>query len=115
MAIYFTNVNERRPSSRSVCLGVSGTARRWRAVVTGLWAGWSGVRIPGSRKIFFCSPVVQTGSGDLSIRVKRTGLEADHSSQTTVEVNNVWRFTSTPPYMPSCPVQGQLHSGIADL
>ena len=66
-------------------------------VVTGLRAGRSGVRIPGSRNRFFCSPVVQNGSGDLSLRVKQTGPEADLSSQTTVEVNNVWRFTAAPP------------------
>jgi hypothetical protein len=31
--------------------------------------------------------------------VKRPGREADHSAPTSVEVKNMWIYTSTPPYV----------------
>jgi hypothetical protein len=41
-------------------------------------------------------PPVQWVPSDLSLRVKRPGREADHSPS-SVEVKNVWSYTSTPP------------------
>jgi hypothetical protein len=63
------------------------------------WAtGWT-VRVSNSwkHKAIFLFSISANGCGDLSLRVQRKGPEADHSSQTTMEANNVWRFTSTPP------------------
>jgi hypothetical protein len=37
-------------------------------------------------------------TGDLSPNVKRLGLEADLSPPTSVEVKNIWIYTSTAPY-----------------
>jgi hypothetical protein len=58
---------------------------------------------PGRLKSF--PHVVQTGSGvhqwvpgALSPGVKRPGLEADHSSSASAEVQKMWICTSTPPY-----------------
>jgi hypothetical protein len=34
--------------------------------------------------------------GALSLGVKRLGREADHSPPSVAEVNNAWRYTSTP-------------------
>jgi hypothetical protein len=42
-------------------------------------------------------PPVQWVPGALSLRIKRPGLEADHSPLSNVEVKNVWSYTSTPP------------------
>jgi hypothetical protein len=44
-------------------------------------------------------PPIQRVPGALSPRVKRPGLEADHSPPTSVEVKNTWLYTSTPPYV----------------
>jgi hypothetical protein len=38
------------------------------------------------------------GTGALSSGVKRQGLEADHSTPTSVEVKKIWIYTPTPPY-----------------
>jgi hypothetical protein len=49
--------------------------------------------------------VVQTGSGaypasyPMGTGVKRPGLEADYSPQTSADVKNTWIYTSTPPYV----------------
>jgi hypothetical protein len=40
---------------------------------------------------------IQWESGDLSLRAKRLGHEADHSHLTTAEVKKTWIYTSTPP------------------
>jgi hypothetical protein len=64
---------------------------------------------PGGWKIF-TSPIVQTGSGVHPTsytmgtrgsfpRVKRPGREADHSPPTSAEVNKIWIYTSTAPYV----------------
>jgi hypothetical protein len=53
---------------------------------------------------------VQSGSGEqpasyriapglLSPGVKRPGREVHHSSQSNVEIKNIWIYTSTPPYV----------------
>jgi hypothetical protein len=34
----------------------------------------------------------------LSLGIKRLGSEADYSSSTSVEVKNMWIYTSTSPY-----------------
>jgi hypothetical protein len=39
------------------------------------------------------------GTGVLSLGVKRTGREADHSPPSSAEVNNAWRYTFTPQYV----------------
>jgi hypothetical protein len=58
-------------------------------------------------------PPIQWIPGALSLGVKRPGREADHSSQSSAEVKNAWRYTSTPQYaiMAWCSVkaQGQLY------
>jgi hypothetical protein len=38
------------------------------------------------------------GTGALSLGVKKSGREADHSPQTSVEVKKTWVYTSTSPY-----------------
>lgn len=47
-------------------------------------------------------------SRDLSAGVKLLEHEADHSSLSSPEVKNVWRYTCTTPCMPSCHVEGQM-------
>jgi hypothetical protein len=37
------------------------------------------------------------GTSALSLGVKRSGREADHSPPSRAEVKNAWRYTSTPP------------------
>jgi hypothetical protein len=43
-------------------------------------------------------PPIQLVPGALSPGVKRTGREADHSPPTSAEVEEMWIYTSTPPY-----------------
>jgi hypothetical protein len=43
-------------------------------------------------------PPIQWVPGALSLAIKRLGLEADHSPQSSAEVRNAWRYTSTPQY-----------------
>jgi len=43
-------------------------------------------------------PPIQRGPEALSLGVKRAGREADHSPQSSAEVKNKWRYTSTPQY-----------------
>jgi hypothetical protein len=38
-------------------------------------------------------------TGDFFLGVKRQGREADHSPPTSAEVNKMWIYTSTPPYV----------------
>jgi len=42
-------------------------------------------------------PPIQWVPWVLSLRVKRPGCEADHSSPASAEVNNTWSYTVTPP------------------
>jgi hypothetical protein len=63
----------------------------------------------GQEEIFFPSHRFQTGSGahpasyptgiGSLFGVKRPEREADHSSPSSTEIKNVWRYTSTPPYV----------------
>jgi hypothetical protein len=43
-------------------------------------------------------PPIQCVPGALSLGIKRPGREADHSPPSSVEVKNMWIFTSTPQY-----------------
>jgi hypothetical protein len=43
-------------------------------------------------------PPIQWVPGALSLGVKRSGREADHSPPTSAEVKKMWIYTSTPPY-----------------
>jgi hypothetical protein len=73
--------------------------------------GWIiGVRFPAEAGIFpFVTtfrpalgpthPPIQGIPGALFPAVKRPGREADHSPPSSAEVKNVWRYTSTPPYV----------------
>jgi hypothetical protein len=58
-------------------------------------------------------PPIQWVPEALSLGVKRTECGAEHSSPSSAEVKNVWRYTSTPQYtsMVWCAVkaQGQLY------
>jgi len=47
----------------------------------------------GTYKILFTQP------GVLSLGVKRSGRDADHSPLSNSEVKNMWSFTSTPQYV----------------
>jgi hypothetical protein len=78
------------------------TMTRLRAVRPG-FGSWAGT---GN---FYLYHSIQTGSGahtaSYSVAteeyipgVKRARLEADHSPSPSVEVNNAWSYTSTPPY-----------------
>jgi hypothetical protein len=42
-------------------------------------------------------PPIQWVPGSLSLEVKRSGREADHSPPSSAEVKNAWSYTSTPP------------------
>jgi hypothetical protein len=42
---------------------------------------------------------IQWAAGALSLGVKRTGREADHSPQSSAEGKNAWSYTSTPQYV----------------
>jgi hypothetical protein len=42
-------------------------------------------------------PPIQWVPGVLSLGVKRSGHEADHSPPSNAEVKNAWSYTSTPP------------------
>jgi len=41
-------------------------------------------------------PIIQWVRGALSLGVKLPGHEADHSPPSSVDMNNAWRYTSTP-------------------
>jgi hypothetical protein len=63
---------------------------------------------------------IQWISGALSMGVKRSGREADHSPPSGAEVNNAWSYSSTPQYsfMAQCSVrkaQVQLYLYLCDL
>jgi hypothetical protein len=78
----------------------------------GALAGWSEFRVPAEAGNPSLHHRVQTGStasppsqlpiqwviGALSLGVKRPGLEADHSSPSSVEVKNAWSDTASPQY-----------------
>jgi hypothetical protein len=51
-------------------------------------------------------PPIQWVLGALSLGVKRSGREADHSPPFSAEVKNVWSYTSTPPIR----LHGVVHS-----
>jgi hypothetical protein len=44
-------------------------------------------------------PTIQWVPGALSLGVKRSGLEADHSPLSSAKVKNALNYTSTPPYI----------------
>jgi hypothetical protein len=44
-------------------------------------------------------PPIEWVPGALSMRVKRPGREADHSSPPSAEVNNAWSYVSSPQYV----------------
>jgi hypothetical protein len=43
-------------------------------------------------------PLIQGVAGAISLEVKRSGRETDHSPPSKAEVKNVWSYTSTPQY-----------------
>jgi hypothetical protein len=90
----------------------------------GLRAGWSGVRVPARVGNFFLHhrrpdqlwgplSLLSNGYQGLFPGVKRPRREVDHSTPSSAEVKNAWRYTSTPQYafMAWCSVksQWQLH------
>jgi hypothetical protein len=65
------------------------------------------VRVPVRSRIFSASsrpalgptqPPIQWVPGVLSVGMKRTGREFDHSPTANAEVKKMWMYTSTPPY-----------------
>jgi hypothetical protein len=91
---------------------------------SGLWAGWSVVRVPAEAGNFSLHHRVQTGSGahpasyPLVTRGSFPGGEADHSPPSSVEVKNAWSYTSTPHHtsMTWCSVKAQWsESDISDV
>jgi hypothetical protein len=106
------------PSWRTTPCRLSATAysvysQLIRDSVVGIATGYGlddrgvGVRVPVGSRIFSTSSrpalgpahlPIQLLPGFLSPRVKRPGLEADHSPPTSVEVKKMWIYTSTPPY-----------------
>jgi hypothetical protein len=79
------------------------------------WLMWSGVKVTARAGDFSLYHHVQTGSGahtasypmgtrDSSLWVKWPGHEADHSPPSSVEVKNVWSYTTTPPLHIHCMV-----------
>jgi hypothetical protein len=92
--------------------------------VAGLRAGWLGGSNSGRGWNFFLTPASRPVLGPIqlpiewvpeavSLGVKLSGREADHSPPSTAEVKNAWSYTSTPQYafMAWCSVkaQGQLY------
>jgi hypothetical protein len=75
-----------------------------------VWMGdrVGGVRVPVGSSIFFSTPsrpllgstkpLIQWVSGALFTRVKRPGRVADRSTPTSVEIKDMWIYTSIPPY-----------------
>jgi hypothetical protein len=63
--------------------------------------------------LHFTQPPIRLIPGALSLRVKRPGLEVDHSPPSSAEVKNEWSYTSTPQYTfttwCSIKAQGQLY------
>jgi len=47
----------------------------------------------------FCFVPIQLVPGALSLGIKRSGREADHSPPSTAEVENTWSYTSIPQYV----------------
>jgi hypothetical protein len=73
-----------------------------------LQAGRSGIQVPAGAGNFSLHHRAQNGSGthpapiqwvpeSPSLGVKRPGREADRSPSISAEINNAWRYTSTPP------------------
>jgi len=62
-------------------------------------------------------PPIQQVPGALSSGVKRQGCEVDYSSPSCAEVKNVWRYTSTLPYVfiTWCLVQHGTHLYVMGL
>jgi hypothetical protein len=68
-----------------------------------------GISSPGRVKNFLFStssrlalgptqPTIQWAPGALSLGVKQSGREADHSPPASAEVKKMWIYISTPPY-----------------
>jgi hypothetical protein len=55
-------------------------------------------RIWGSTGVWDTQPPIQWVPGTLSLGVKRSRREADHSSPSNAEVKNAWSYTSIPQY-----------------
>jgi hypothetical protein len=72
--------------------------------ISGLRAGWWGVRVPVGTGNFSLHHRVQTGSGvrpasyPMGTRGSLPGGEADHSPPSGAKVKNTWSYTSTPQY-----------------
>jgi hypothetical protein len=78
------------------------------SIVTRLWAGRSGARIPIRARYFLFTKTCRlalrvhlasywTGSGVFFPAVKRPGNVFDHSPPSSAEVKNEWSYTSTSP------------------
>jgi hypothetical protein len=93
----------------NIIMDVRGIARIAQRYSTGLRAGLSGIRVPAEAENFSLHRRVQTGSGAhpskspiqcvpgaLSLGVKPSGREADHSSPSSAEVKNAWSYAFTP-------------------
>jgi hypothetical protein len=76
----------------------------------GLYHGGSRFRFPAGAGNFSLHHRVQNGSGPnqtpiqwvpgaISLGVKRPGREAHHALPSNAELNNAWRYTSTPHYV----------------
>jgi hypothetical protein len=53
--------------------------------------------IPASSSVLGpTKPPIQWVSGALTLGIKRSGREADHSPPSSAEVKNAWSYTSTP-------------------
>jgi hypothetical protein len=81
-----------RDSSVGIALGYELDDRRFES--------WQGLRIfrfiiESRSALGPTHPHIQRLPGTLSLGVKRLGREPDHSPPSTVEVQNVWRSTST--------------------
>jgi hypothetical protein len=68
-------------------------------IVTRLWAGRSGVWVPGEARdfSFFKEPRLTLGTNKHPTEPKLGALEANHPPPFSVEVKNDWRCASAPP------------------
>ena len=85
-----------RTGSRDSTVGLAALLRTRRPRNRGLIHGISELQFPSSQL-----PDKICGSPEpevLHLRVKRPGIETDHSPSTNAEIDNTWSYTSIPPY-----------------
>jgi hypothetical protein len=95
-------INLKKFKNMKICHTTSRSRDSSVSVVTRLWAGQPGLDSRHGQGFLCLFHHVQIPSGvpgALSLRVKRPGREANHSSPSSAEVMNALSYSSTPPYV----------------